>query len=143
MAQKVEKDNASKNKRFWEYLRLDSETLKKLVSEFQAQYISVERTAENQNIMTEVQKFLVDQKVDLNLPDLTELGTLKDGGAGSTKKSERISDKPGKNKGRIVPTGKDEAVLLYDKDTKGPKVKSGKKRKPRKNSPTCVIEKVW
>jgi len=130
IALSVEGDNAEKNKIFWQYLKADTIPLKKLIREFSELFMGKERTEENKNIMLELQSFISKQKdLDLDLPDLTELGILKDGEKGSLKKGERISDKPGgKNKGRIDPSGSDEIVITYEKQTIGPKTQKGTKR---------------
>ena len=131
IALSVEGDNAEKNKIFWQYLKVDTITLKKLIREFSEKYMGKERTEENKNIMLELQSFISKQKdLDLDLPDLTELGILKNGEKGSLKKGERISDKPGgKNKGRIVDYGSDEIVITYEKQTPGERKHKGTKKK--------------
>lgn len=133
VALSIEGDNMHKNKLFFSWLRADSITLKKLISEFQSTFIRKEQDEENKNIILEIQSFLNKQKIKLDLPDLTELGILKPGEGGTSNLSNSISDKPGgKNQGLITPNGTDEIVVFYEKDKIGPKKKpTGKKPKKK------------
>jgi len=135
VALSIEDDNEQKNKAFFERLRADSITLKKLISEFQSTFIRKEQTEENKNIILEIQSFLNTQKIELDLPDLTKLGILKPGEEGTSNQGSSISDLPGKrNQGRIVPNGPDEIVVFYEKAEKGPKKKPTGEIKPRKKT---------
>lgn len=131
VALSVEGDNKRKNTLFFNALRADSITLKKLVSEWQSTFIKTEQIVENRNIILEIQSFLKNQKVKLDLPDLTQLGFLEEGKDGSLEKGDRISEKSGKdNQGKITKIGTEEVVIFYEKGTKGPG--PGGKRKNRK-----------
>jgi len=141
VALSVEDDNKRKNTLFFKALRADSITLKKLVGEWQANFIKTEQTAENRNIILEMQSLIKTYHVKLDLPDLEKLGLLKEGTGGSLEKGDRISDKPGKdNPGKIKDDGIEEVEIFYEKNKKGEGNgdggKKGKKKRLRISLPT-------
>ena len=140
VALSIEGDNDRKNTLFFNALRADSIELKKLVSEWQSSFIKTEQTAENRNIILEIQSFLKNEKIKLDLPDLTNLGLLTEGSDGSQEIGESISGKPdGENKGRISGNGTEEIEIFYEKgehEKKEGKGYKGKKRRLRVNVPT-------
>lgn len=118
-----------KKRLFVEHVRAAAIDLRKLVTEYQNGFLKEERTAENQNIILEIQSFLKKNKIKLNLPDLSKLGSLTDGMGDGINSGDRISSKPGKeNQGLITPQGSVETVILYEKDKHGEKKKKSKKR---------------
>ncbi len=133
VALSVEDDNKHKNKLFFNALQADSITLKKLIADFQSTFIRKEQEEENKNIILEIQTFLNNQKIKLDLPDLTKLGILKPGESGMSNQFSTISDKSGtKNQGMITPNGSDEVIIFYEKDGRDPPVPGGKTKQKKK-----------
>ena len=121
IALSIDGDLNEKNRLFYSAVRAVSIELKKLVSEYQAGFLQLERRAQNQNIIMEIQSFLKKQKIKLDLPSLAKSGVLQNGNTGSKTIGNRVSSKIGtKNQGRIISEGTDEVVILYDPEERRP-----------------------
>lgn len=117
---------------FIKYMRSALFDLKPLLAEYEEGFRVVNKNEENQKLILQVQSFLKNQKVPLNLLDMGKAGELLPGADSGEKKAERVSSIDGEeNEGRITPTGTIETVILYKKEKHEPPDSTKKKKKRR------------
>ena len=105
---------------FIAHVRNSLRDLKPLLSKYEAGFRIANKIEENQKLILQVQSFLKEQNIPLNLSDTLKSGELFAGMNSDDKKDERISSTNGTmNQGRITRDGNVEAVILYKKNKHG------------------------
>jgi len=112
---------------FVEHMKASLDDLKPLLEEYEQGFRVVNKNEENQKLILQVQSFLKNQNIPLNLLDMGKTGELIPGLNQGEKTDERVSSIPGnENKGLISSKGSVEVEILYRKDKHG---KTHKKRR--------------
>ena len=102
------------------HLKASLNDLKPLLDDYERGFRVVNKNEENQKLILQIQSFLKNQKVPLNLMDIGRVGKLLPGSDKGDGTKERLSSIPGgENKGLISPTGTIETEILYKKDKHG------------------------
>jgi hypothetical protein len=102
------------------HLKASLSDLKPLLDEYEQGFRVVNKNEENQKLILQVQSFLKNQNVPLNLMDMGKVGQLLPGSSKGNEKEERLSSVPGgENKGLISADGTVETEILYKKDKHG------------------------
>lgn len=105
------------------------EELQPMLDDWVAGFRVANKNDENQKLILQVQSFLKNQNIPLNLAEMTKAGDLFLGTNPGNSKEERISSIPGnENEGLISKTGNVEAVILYEKNKQDPTKTKKKKR---------------
>ena len=107
-------------RQFIAHVRNSLRDLKPLLEKYEAAFRVANKGEENQKLILQVQSFLKDQNIPLNLIGTTKSGELFAGINNGDKKEERLSSTIGEvNQGRITRDGTVEAVILYKKNKQG------------------------
>ena len=102
------------------HVKASLDELKPLLDEYEQGFRVVNKNEENQKLILQVQSFLKNQKVPLNLMDIGRVGQLLPGSDKGDETPERLSSIPnGENKGLISSDGSVETEILYKKDKHG------------------------